>query len=122
MTLFGAVAAAAAPFVPADDNLVLESGLPTTDPRVRQMRALAQGLRDHPDDVAAAMRLASRQLTMGVAEADPRFVGYARGTLARWWAEDHASPALGALKSLSPRRHNAPPGNRWARAAGVLPR
>ena len=91
--------AAAAPFVPTDDNLVLESGLPTADPRVRQMRELTHALRDHPDDLSTAMRLASRQLAMGVAEADPRFIGYARGTLARWWADDHASPALRILRA-----------------------
>jgi len=93
------IPAAAAPFVPADDNLVLESGLPTADPRVRQMRALTGALKEHPDNLAIAMRLASRQLAMGVAEADPRFVGYARGTLARWWADDHASPALRVLRA-----------------------
>ena len=92
-------AAAAAPFLPTDDNQVLESGLPTTDPRVRQMRGLAQALREHPDDLAVAMPLASRQLAMGAAEADPRFVGYARGTLARWWTDDHAAPALRILRA-----------------------
>ena len=91
--------AAAAPFVPTDDNQILESGLPTTDPRVRQMRELAQALREHPDDLLAAMRLASRQLAMGVAEADPRFVGYARGTLAHWWMDDHAAPGLRILRA-----------------------
>jgi tetratricopeptide (TPR) repeat protein len=45
------------------------------------------------------MRLASRQLAMGVAEADPRFVGYARGTLARWWQDDSASPQLRILRA-----------------------
>jgi len=94
-----AMPAAAAPFVPADDNQVLESGLPTAEPRVRQMRALAQALREHRDDLSAAMQLASRQLAMGVAEADPRFVGYARGTLVPWWADDDASPALRILRA-----------------------
>ena len=85
---------AAAPLVPTDDNQILESGLPTTDPRVPQMRALTGALKEHPDNLAVAMRMAGRHLAMGVAEADPRFVGYARGTLARWWADDHAAPAL----------------------------
>jgi tetratricopeptide (TPR) repeat protein len=97
--LLARLPATAAPFVPADDNQVLESGLPTTDPRVRQMRALAGELRARPDDPAIAMRLASRQLAMGVAEADPRFVGYARGTLARWWQDEAASPPLRVLRA-----------------------
>ena len=91
--------AAAAPFVPADDNQVVESGLPNADPRVRQMRTLAGVLKQRPDDLAIAMRLASRQLAMGVAEADPRFVGYARGTLARWWQDEPASPQLRILRA-----------------------
>jgi tetratricopeptide (TPR) repeat protein len=36
---------------------------------------------------------------MGVAEADPRFVGYAGGTLARWWRDDGASPPLRILRA-----------------------
>ncbi len=96
---FARLPAAAAPFVPADDNQVLESGLPTTDPRVRQMRTLTAELHERPDDLGAATRLASRQLAMGVAEADPRFVGYAGGTLARWWRDDGASPPLRILRA-----------------------
>ena len=99
MTLIGALSAAAAPFVPTDDNLILESGLPTTDPRVRQMRALTGALKQHPDNLAVAMRLASRQLAMGVAEADPRFIGYARGTLAPWWTQENAAPPLRILRA-----------------------
>jgi hypothetical protein len=91
--------AAAAPFIPSDDNLVLESGLPTADPRVRQMRDLANVLQRQPEDLGLAMQLAGRQLAMGVAEADPRFVGYARGTLARWWQDDSASPPLRVLRA-----------------------
>src|SRR5262249_45763327 len=75
--MFGRPPVAAAPFVPADDNLVLESGLPTVDPRMREMRPLAAELRKNLDDLQTAMQLASRQLAMGVAESDPRFVGYA---------------------------------------------
>jgi hypothetical protein len=99
LTIPVAIPATAAPFVPADDNVVLEAGLPTTDPRARQLRALAAQLRDRPDDLPMAMRLASRQLAMGVAEADPRFVGYARGTLARWWQDEAASPPLRILRA-----------------------
>jgi tetratricopeptide (TPR) repeat protein len=63
------------------------------------MRVLAGQLEQRPDDLAMAMRLASRQLAMGVAEADPRFVGYARGTLARWWNDQDAAPSLRILRA-----------------------
>jgi hypothetical protein len=91
--------AGAAPYLPSDDAEVLETGLPNADPRVRQMRGLAAELAARPDDLATAMLLASRQLAMGVAEADPRFVGYARGTLARWWNEEDAAPAMRILRA-----------------------
>jgi Tfp pilus assembly protein PilF len=89
----------AAPYIPDDDNLVLETGLPTIDPRMREMRTLASRLREPPDDLATAMLLANRQLAMGVAEADPRFIGYARGTLNRWWQDDAATPPLRILRA-----------------------
>ena len=60
---------------------------------MREMRALASELAGRPDDMQLAMRLAARQLAMGVAEADPRFIGYAQATVARWW-QDRSPPAL----------------------------
>jgi tetratricopeptide (TPR) repeat protein len=93
------VAADAAPFVPTDDAQVLESGLPNADPRVRQMRDIAAQLAAAPDDLTVAMRLASRQLAMGVDESDPRFVGYAQGTLAKWWSDAGAKPPLRVLRA-----------------------
>ena len=96
---FGAATAGAAPFVPKDDAQILESGLPNADPRVRQMHDIAAQLAAAPDDVAVAMRLASRQLAMGVDESDPRFVGYAQGTLAKWWEDNDAKPPLRVLRA-----------------------
>jgi len=105
MTFFAAavfgtpLTAAASPFIPNDDKLVLQSDLPTTDPRVREMRGLAARLRGHPEDLPTAMRLASRQLAMGVAESDPRFVGYAQATLAHWWSDPARRVPLRVLRA-----------------------
>ncbi|MBV9551846.1 MAG: hypothetical protein JO032_03530, partial [Alphaproteobacteria bacterium] len=96
--LAAACSAAASPFVPTDDNLVLQTGLPTGDPRMREIRVLGADLAARPDDLDIAMRLAGRQLAMGVAEADPRFVGYAQATLARWW-DVTMPPALLVLRA-----------------------
>jgi hypothetical protein len=63
------------------------------------MHALSAELAARHDDLPTAMRLASRQLAMGVADADPRFVGYARGTLARWWGDQDAAPPLRILRA-----------------------
>ncbi|HJU15729.1 MAG TPA: hypothetical protein VJ770_04600 [Stellaceae bacterium] len=87
----------AAPFVPADDAMVLERGLPSADPRVRLIRRFAARLAARPDDLQLAMRLAEIQLAMGVAEADPRFIGNAEASLARWW-HDPAPVALLVLR------------------------
>src|ERR1035438_6459819 len=95
----GSIGADAAPFAPKDDAVVLESGLPNTDPRVRQMHDIAAQLAAATDDLALAMRLASRQLAMGVDESDPRFVGYAQGTLAKWWYVATAEPPLRVLRA-----------------------
>jgi tetratricopeptide (TPR) repeat protein len=74
---------------------------------MREIRALTRDARQYPEDLAAAMRLAGRQLTMGVAEADPRFVGYARGTLARWWQDETAAPPLRILRArISQAQHD----------------
>lgn len=91
--------AAAKPFIPDDDAKVLETGLPNNDPRVRQMHELAAELAATPNSLPLAMRLAERQLAMGVAEADPRFVGYARGTLAPWWHDETATAPLRILRA-----------------------
>jgi hypothetical protein len=92
---FAAAPAGAAPFIPIDDGIVLQTALPNADPRVRQMRALAGELKQRPNDLSLAMQLAGRQLAMGVAEADPRFVGYAEASLGPWWREQ--APTTGVL-------------------------
>lgn len=88
LILIGSGAGAdAAPFLPKDDAMVLERGLPTGDPRMLLIRAQAARLAKRRDDRALAMRIAGEQLAMGVATADPRLVGNAQATLALWWTD-----------------------------------
>jgi predicted Zn-dependent protease len=96
---FAAAPTGAAPFIPTDDGVVLQTALPNADPRVRQMRALAGEFKRRPNDLGLAMQLANRQLAMGVAEADPRFVGYAEATLAPWWQEPAPAAAVLVLRA-----------------------
>ena len=67
--------AGAAPYMPTDDNLILQRVLPNADPRLRAIRDKAATLAQHPGDADLALDLASHQLSIGVAEADPRLVG-----------------------------------------------
>lgn len=81
-----AVAAAAAPFVPASDETVLER-LPVrrADPAARELRELRRRLAADPANLALATGLAERYYRRAVREGDPRYVGYAQAALAPWW-------------------------------------
>ena len=73
----------AAPFTPADDQLVLER-LPVRagDPVQRELRALRQAHAAAPADTATAVRLARRYFDLATSEGDPRYIGYAEAVLA----------------------------------------
>lgn len=91
--------AGAAPFIPADDNQVLQRVLPSADPRLQAIRESSAALARQPGDPALSLELAARQLSVGVAEADPRFVGYAQGTLAPWWREPEPPVPMRVLRA-----------------------
>src|ERR1700761_872226 len=91
--------AIAAPSVPADDNQVLQRVLPNADPRLQAIREKTAALAQHPGDPDLSLDLAARQLSVGVAEADPRYVGYAQGTLAPWWREPEPPVPLRVLRA-----------------------
>ncbi len=91
--------ASAAPYAPSDDGLVLQRVLPNADPRLKAIRDKTAALAQHPGDPDLALDLASRQLSIGVAEADPRFVGYAQGTLAPWWRQPDPPVPLRVLRA-----------------------
>ena len=78
--------AQAAPFVPEFDSQVLER-LPFTasDPVIRELRALHDRLKDEPNNLPLAIRLARGYLELGRVTGDPRYAGYAQAALAPWW-------------------------------------
>jgi thioredoxin-like negative regulator of GroEL len=78
--------AQAAPFVPESDSQVLER-LPFTasDPVIRELRALHDRLKDEPNNLPLALRLARGYLELGRVTGDPRYAGYAQAALAPWW-------------------------------------
>ena len=83
----------AAPFLPSDDKVVLETlpGRPG-DPAAAELRRLRALVAAAPRDAEAAASLARRYFDLAMEEGDPRYVGYAQAVL-RPWPETAAAPA-----------------------------
>ena len=99
--------AQAAPFVPEFDSQVLER-LPFTasDPTICVLRALNGRLKDEPDNLPLALRLARGYLELSRATSDPRYAGYAQAALAQWWALPRAPKDVLILRAtLRQRAH-----------------
>ncbi len=78
------LAAAAEPFRPTSGEQILE-WLPTPgDAQTRELRRLRADLSNSPNDLELARSLARRYITLGRAEADPRYYGYAEAALRPW--------------------------------------
>jgi hypothetical protein len=77
--------ATAAPYIPKDDAVVLES-LPgrRSDPALQELQRLRAAVKAAPRDAPAAAALARRYFDLAMAEGDPRYVGYAEAVLAPW--------------------------------------
>jgi tetratricopeptide (TPR) repeat protein len=75
----------AAPYVPADAAQVIERLPSRTDPEQREFKRLRTALAASPDNLPLATELARRYIDAARREGDPRYLGYAQGTLARWW-------------------------------------
>jgi tetratricopeptide (TPR) repeat protein len=75
-----------APFIPESDSQALEH-LPFTanDPVMGELRALRDQLKDQPDNLPLAVRLARGYLKLGRVTGDPRYAGYAQAALNPWW-------------------------------------
>ena len=76
----------AEPFVPRDDQQVLER-LRTVplDRAARDLRDLRFRLSTKPDDLAVASQLAWRCIERSREEGDPRYLGHAQAALSPWW-------------------------------------
>jgi tetratricopeptide (TPR) repeat protein len=75
-----------APFIPESDSQALERlPLPANDPVMGELRALRDQLKDQPDNLPLAVRLARGYLELGRVTGDPRYAGYAQAALNPWW-------------------------------------
>jgi len=104
--LFGP-AAAAVPYIPKDDAVVLER-LPIKpgDSIGRELRELRARLASQPDDLDAAVSLGRRYFRLAMAEGDPRFVGYAEAALRPWSGKDPPHDVLVLRALLRQYRHD----------------
>lgn len=94
-----AAATAAEPYIPTDDNEVLET-LPRDLLSGRdELATLRRQLADDPKNIELAGNVASRFLQMGKSEGDPRFYGYAQAAIQPWWEAASAPPAILKLRA-----------------------
>jgi tetratricopeptide (TPR) repeat protein len=101
------VAGSAEPYVPDDDDAVLERLPAASDPRVRALAVPRARLAEEPTNLNRALSLVSAYITLGRSEGDPRYEGYAQAALAPWW--DLAEPPIPVLilrATLEQRRHD----------------
>ncbi len=75
----------AAPYIPDDDNAILETLPLSGDPQQRLLSQWQRQLSQDPHNLPLALRIATNYLKVGHTEADPRFDGYARAALIPWW-------------------------------------
>jgi len=100
-------AASAAPFIPQSESQILEQ-LPVaaSDPAMRELRTLREELKNEPDDLPLAVRLARGYLELGRVTGDPRYSGYAQAALAQWWDLERPPDEVLILRaSLRQRSH-----------------
>jgi hypothetical protein len=92
---------AAAPYTPRDDAQVLER-VPAraSDPAARELHALRQQLRQNPQDLALAVRLARRCYDEVAAQGDPRYIGYAQAALQPWLGLTDPPVAVRLLRAI----------------------
>ena len=86
-----AIAAQAAPFVPASDLTPLErlaSKPGEAGAADRSGRAMRAALKLDPKNADLAARIAQVYVSRARTESDPRFLGQAQSALATWWAQE----------------------------------
>src|SRR5262245_10166025 len=99
--------AGAAPFVPTDDEELLETLPRAADGDARELRALREALAREPGRLDLALDLAGRWLALSRANGDPRPAGWAEGVLAPWLAApEPPSAALLLRATLRQNRHD----------------
>lgn len=85
----------AAPFTPAQDDIILERlPIKPTDPLMQKSAALRAELKRLPSDPDIAAALARTYYDTGVNYGDPRYIGYAEASLQPWGKLPNPPPAI----------------------------
>lgn len=76
----------AAPAIPADPSVVLETLRDTPlDRAARELRSMRIELNRNPANLELAVALARRYIETSRSRGDPRYLGYAQSALGPWW-------------------------------------
>ena len=101
------VAGSAEPYIPDDDDAILERLPAARDPRVRVLALARARLAEDPANLNRAFSLASAYIALGQSQGDPRYEGYAQAALAPWWdLVEPPVPVLILRAMLEQRRHD----------------
>ncbi len=95
-----AAAVPAAPFLPDNDNQVLERLPQASDAISRELLAMRNEQAANPKQSELAIKLAKRYIELGKSESDPRYYGYAQGLLQPWWTDAEPPAAILMLRAL----------------------
>jgi len=94
------------PYVPARDDIVLQTVASISDPRVRAFGTLRAVLNQDPHDVTRAVKLAEAYLDYGRDTGDARYLGRAEAVIAPWLSHSPAPiPALLVHATILQSRH-----------------
>ncbi len=105
--LFLIGSASAEPFIPANDDTVIEHLPGAGDRAARTARGLRRLLAGAPTQIDLALRVAHDELALGRAEGDPRYYGRAEAALAPWLhLPDPPLPVLLVRATLLQNRHD----------------
>ena len=99
LVLTTAPLAVAKPFVPENDDVVVERLPEKSDPSLALLKRQRAALARAPADPALAAPVARRAIEAARATGDPRFLGQAQAALAPWWFTDDAPPAILVLRA-----------------------
>jgi hypothetical protein len=107
MACIAVAPAAAKPFVPSSDDVVVERLPEQGDPALKELKRIRAGLAGDPRNLDIAAGAARRAIEAARATGDPRFLGQAQAALTPWWiAADPPSVALLLRATLKQSQHD----------------